>query len=152
MAQYSPALIDADLVVALKDADQMMARAIAARAGIGRRVVSLLLERAERDVLLAVIERRDLKPEAESFARLTLRAKSDPKLRGALLARKDLPPVARLELAGQVRAALAATRLVKGAIAPRRLEKLMRNGADNAATPRSPNPNCRKAGAARSII
>ena len=134
VAQYSPALIDADLVVALKDADQMMARAIAARAGIGRRVVSLLLERAERDVLLAVIERRDLKPEAESFARLTLRAKSDPKLRGALLARKDLPPVARLELAGQVRAALAATRLVKGAIAPRRLEKLLRNGADNAAT------------------
>ena len=134
VAQYSPALIDADLVVALKDADQLMARAVAARAGIGRRVVSLLLERAELDVLLAVVERRDLKPDAQSFARLALRAKSESRLRGALLARKDLPPVVRLELAGQVRAALAGTRLVKGAIAPRRLEKLLRNGADNAAT------------------
>ena len=134
VAQYSPALIDADLVVALRDADEMMARAIAARASIGKRIVSLLLERSEKEVLLAVIARRDLAPDAASFARLGARAKKDATLRGALLARKDLPPTVRLELAGQVRAALIGTRLVKGAIAPRRLEKLMRNGADNAAT------------------
>ncbi len=134
VAQYSPALIDADLVMVLREADVQMAEAIAARATIGRRIVSMLLERTERAVVLAVLERRDLKPEPKSFMRLSARAKSDAVLRGALLARKDLPATVRLDLAEQARADLADCRLVKGAIAPQRLERILRNGADNTTT------------------
>jgi uncharacterized protein (DUF2336 family) len=134
VAQYSPVLIDADLVVALGDADALMAQAIAGRAGIGSRLVAKLLRRPELDVLLAILARRDLKPDKQSFALLAERAATDPKLRGALLARADLPAVVRLDLAAQVRSALLSARMVKGAIAPRRLDRLMRNGADAAAT------------------
>ena len=134
VAQYSPALIDADLVVALNDGDAVMARAIAARVGIGARLVSMLLDRPEREVVLAILDRRELRPSLDSFLGLAERAKSDSELRGALLQRKDLPPMVRLDLAAQVREALAGSRLVKGAIAPRRLERLLRNGADTAAT------------------
>ncbi|MBU1176382.1 MAG: DUF2336 domain-containing protein [Alphaproteobacteria bacterium] len=134
VAQYSPALIDADLVVALEDADTLMARAIAARAGIGGGLVAMLLRRPETEVALDILARHDLKPGADGFARLAERARTDSVLRGALLARKDLPATVRLELAGQVREALFATRIVKGAVAPRRLDRIMRNGADEAAT------------------
>ena len=65
---------------------------------------------------------------------LATRAAADSALRGALLARSDLPPTVRLTLAEQVRAALMATRIVKGAVAPQRLARIMRNGADDAAT------------------
>jgi len=134
VAQYSPTLIDADLVVVLDDADELMARAIAARVHIGRRIVSLLLERREREVVLALLARHDIAPAAESFVALARRAETDAGLRGVLLRRADLPPRVRLDLAAQVRTALMATRIVKGAIAPRRLNRLMRNGADNTAT------------------
>ncbi len=134
VAQYSPALIDTDLAVVLDDADTFMAHAIAARAGIGPRLVSMLLGRPEQDVVMAVLDRRDLKPDPQSLARLAVRARTDPDLRGALLFRRDLPPAIRLDLAAQVRQDLCASRLVRGAIAPRRLERLMRNGADTAAT------------------
>ena len=87
VAQYSPALIDADLVVALQGADTLMARAIAARTTIGRRVVSMLLKRPETEVLAAVLARSELKPDAESFGELGRRAKTNPTLRGALLKR-----------------------------------------------------------------
>lgn len=134
VAQYSPVLIDADLVVALKEADTLMAQAIAARTAIGKSVIALLLDRPEREVLLAVLARKDIAPSAQSFDALCQRAENDPGLRGALLRRVDLPPTVRFDLVAQVRGALSGTRIVKGAIAARRLDRLMRNGADSAAT------------------
>ncbi len=134
IAQYSPVLIDADLVVALKEADTLMAQAIASRAAIGKSVIAILLDRPEREVVVAVLRRNDVAPTLQSYMKLCQRAQSDAVLRGALLKRADLPATIRLDLVAQVRTALCGTRIVKGAIAPRRLENLMRNGADNAAT------------------
>lgn len=134
IAQYSPVLIDADLVVALRDADTLMAQSIASRAGIGKSVIAMLLDRPEHEVIVAMLARKDVAPTFQSYVKLCKRAETDPIIRGSMLKRADLPPTIRLDLVAQVRSALCSTRIVKGAIAPRRLEKLMRNGADNAAT------------------
>ncbi len=134
IAQYSPVLIDADLVVVLREADALMAQAIASRANIGKSLIAMLLDRPERDVVVDMLARRDVKPSPQSYVKLCRRAENDPVIRGALLRRADLPATIRLDLGAQVRAALSQTRIVKGAVAPRRLDRLMRDGADNAAT------------------
>src|SRR5690606_22785107 len=58
----------------------------------------------------------------------------DARVRGVLLKRRDLPGIARLHLVERVRAALSDLRIVKGSVQPRRLERLLRDGCDNAAT------------------
>jgi len=65
---------------------------------------------------------------AERFGR------EDAEIRGALLARDNLPAAARLLLVEAVIAALRELRLVRGSIQPKRLGKLLRDATDNALT------------------
>jgi len=58
----------------------------------------------------------------------------DAELRGLLLARDDLPADARLVLVQAVAAALRGARIISGAVAPHRLDRLLRDATDTALT------------------
>ena len=135
VAQYSPALIDADLIGFVREADEMLLHAVAERAHISARLAGALIARALRAVTLRVLFRTDVPVPPPVLATLAAeQGAADAELRGALLARPDLPAGARLALVEAAVAALRAARLVKGAIAPQRLERLLRDAADGALT------------------
>lgn len=134
VAQYSPALIDADLMALIPSCDLTMLLAVAERERLSLRVAAALIARDEQGVTLKVLARGDFTPTAEMLGALAQAKTEDAKIRGALLARKDLPASARLLLVEAVTRALREIRIVKGAIAPRRLERLLRNSTDDAMT------------------
>ncbi|HEY4199962.1 MAG TPA: DUF2336 domain-containing protein [Devosiaceae bacterium] len=132
VAQYSPALIDADVVALVRNCDLAMLLAVAERPALTPRVAESLIGRGEPPVMLKVLARADAQLRSETLAALTEAHADDAALRGALLGRKDLPPASRLRLVEAVGRALRDVRIVKGAVAPQRLERLMRNAADTA--------------------
>ena len=56
----------------------------------------------------------------------------EAEMRGALLARRDLPAAARLLLVQKVTEALRGARIVKGALAADRLGRVLRDSSDTA--------------------
>jgi uncharacterized protein (DUF2336 family) len=134
LVQYSPALIDADLVAVIRQADLSMLLAVSMREAISPRVAEALVACGEKPVMLKLLARRDVSLSPERFCRLATEVGEDAHLRGALLAREDLPASARLTLIDAVRSALMEARIVKGAIAPKRLQRLMRDVSDTALT------------------
>lgn len=130
--QYSPVLIDADIVGLVKSLELAMLLALTQRATLSARVCRSLLAREERPVTLRLLRRADADLGAAALLDLAKRLGGDAELRGAMLARKDLPAEARLLLIQQVTQALAGTRIVKGAIAPERLARLLRDSGDTA--------------------
>jgi len=135
VAQYSPALIDADILGLIRIADQSVLQAIAMRERIGGRMALALIARGERPVTLRLLKRSEVPVPAELLADIaTDLGVRDAEIRGALLDRRDLPASARLTLVEAVAAALSSARVVKGAIASRRLERIMRDATDTALT------------------
>lgn len=135
VAQYSPALIDVDLISLLRGGDATMLLAVAMRERLSTRVIDLLIGTGDKAAILKVLERRDLEMPTSQLTRLaTGAALDDADLRGALLAHRDLPAAARLTLVQAVAQKLSQARIVKGAVAPARLERLLRNATDTALT------------------
>ncbi|WP_158626002.1 DUF2336 domain-containing protein [Arsenicitalea aurantiaca] len=135
VAQYSPALVDADLIGLIRSGDAAILLAIALRERVSPRVALALIGRGERGVTLKLLSRREIGIAEDALTRLAEGpGLEDAELRGALLARGDLPAGARLLLVEHVAALLGGLRVVKGAIAPQRLERLMRDLTDSAAT------------------
>ena len=135
VAQYSPALIEVDLLRVVRAGAAPMLMAVAMREHLSQRLAELLLGRRNREVTLKLLARRDVQLSADAL--LTLAddlGRSDAEIRGSLLARPDLPAAARLLLVEAVVDALRGLRLVKGAIQPKRLDKLLRDCSDNALT------------------
>lgn len=130
--QYSPVLIDADLMGLIKTADLSMLLAASQRVSVSRRLAAVMIERQERPVTLKLLRRDDIDIGGERLQLLVPVCVDDAELRGALLRRHDLPAEARLTLIQQVTAALGQTRIVKGAVAPERLSRLMRDCTDTA--------------------
>ena len=130
--QYSPILIDADLLVALRKGERAAWLAIAQRAKLSPRVAAALIERQDDDITMRVLRRTDVALDAGLMIGLAQERGTDARMRGALLGRPDLPAPARLILVQRVAEALRATRIVRGALAPERLERLLRDGADTA--------------------
>lgn len=134
IAQYSPALIDADLLAIVADADPAMLLAIAARPQLGARLAESLLGREIRPATLALLARKDVEISAQRLAIIVEKSNGDAQLRGLLLARPDLPADLRLTLVEAAADAIRGARIVAGAIAPRRLDRLMQNLRDVALT------------------
>ena len=146
VAQYSPALIDLDLVGVIRAADPAMLLAVAMRDALSVRVVDALLERGDKAVTLKLLCREDIQIATARLGQLAAGSgQDDADIRGALLAKTDLPASARLVLVQTVAAKLSGARIVKGAVAPARLERLLRDCADTAMTAIGE----REAGAAR---
>lgn len=134
VAQYSPVLVDADLLAVVKTADVAMLNVIAERPHLSIRIVQALLAHDLRPITLQVLARRDVEFPAGMLDELAADKGADAKIRGALLKRQELSAAARYQLVEQVRDALAQARIVKGAVAPRRLERLLRDATDTAMT------------------
>jgi uncharacterized protein (DUF2336 family) len=135
VAQYSPVLVDADLMGIIRDGDAVMLFAVAQRGYLSQRVAEALLQSGDRAVRLKLLERPDtILSQAALLAIAETQGINDAELRGALLGRDDLPGEARLILVGAVATALRSARIVKGAVAVSRLERLLRDAADTALT------------------
>lgn len=133
VAQYSPALIDADLIGLIRIADVPMLHAVALRERISGRVAEALIARGERAVTLKLLQRAEVPVPAELLAAAASACGvEDAEIRGALLDRPDLPATARLVLIDAAAAAIGNARIVKGAVAPRRLERIMRDATNTA--------------------
>jgi uncharacterized protein (DUF2336 family) len=79
-----------------------------------------------------VLARTDVALSEATLADLVKTHGGDAALRGALLARPDLKPALRLQLVEAVGTALRGLRVVAGAVAASRLERLLRNATDTA--------------------
>jgi len=134
VAQYSPILLDVDLIGCLTTPNPVMERAIASRENLGNGVAKLLLARGSAQIILQLLARQDIAVDLSTFRQLAAWAEKSPQLRGALLERDDLPGGVRFTLVDQVKQALGALRIVKGAVAPRRLVRIMRDAQDTAMT------------------
>lgn len=133
VAQYSPALIDADLIGLIRKTDLVLLNAIVLRERISARVAEALLARDERSITLKLLPREDVPIPSVLLSRLAEeQGVGDAEIRGLLLGRSDLPPAARLLLVEAATFALRHARIVKGAIAAPRLERLLRDAADDA--------------------
>lgn len=130
--QYSPILIDADLLGCVRKGDQSIWLAVAQRSKVSARIASALIERGDDDITLRVLRRNDIAVEPAVLINLAKTRGEDAPMRGALLGRTDLPAPARLVLVQRVTEALQQTRLVCGALAPDRLARLLRDGSDTA--------------------
>ena len=130
--QYSPVLVDADLVPMVSQGDEHVMLAISQRAKVSARLAATLIARGDLGVTLRLVKRKDVAIPSDVLQSLSHHAEDDAELRGALLSREDLPATARLALVHQVTKALRANRLVKGALTGDRLDRLMRDGTDTA--------------------
>lgn len=135
VAQYCPALLDVDLLPFVRQAEPPLLLAVAMRESLSPRLAEAVLERGDREVALKLLARNDLRLSPAALLDLAERSGvGDAAVRGALLARPDLPAAARLLLVEAVIAALRDVRLVKGAVQPGRLDRLLRNAGDTAVT------------------
>ncbi len=135
VAQYSPALIDADLIGIARKASPVMLMALALRERLSPRVAQALIARNERAVTLKLVGRQDVPMPPPLLSALAVgQGIGDAQLRGLLLERADLPASARLLLVEAAVEHLRRARIVKGAIAAPRLERLLRDAMDTALT------------------
>lgn len=130
--QYSPALVDADLMPHVRDGEVSSLLAIAERTTLSARVAAAILSRQERDITLRILKRGELQLAADSLLAVVAHLGDDPQVRGALLARRDLPATGRLVLVQKSVDAIRASRIVAGALQPDRLGRLLRDSADGA--------------------
>ncbi len=130
--QYSPILIDADLAPLAKAGELQTLVAISQRKPLSGRIAGLLIGRDCPDITLSLLQRDDIALAGDVLSTLAMAKGDDARLRGAMLARRDLPATARLELVRKVSESLRGCRLVKGSIIPSRLDKLLRDGTDKA--------------------
>ena len=130
--QYSPVLIDADLMGLVGRLDHYMLVAIAQRASVSPRLVNALIGRGDSALTLRLLRRADIAPGDQTLQELAQRLGEDAEMRGTLLGRKDLPAAARLLLVQRATDALRKCRMVKGALAAERLGRLLRDSSDTA--------------------
>ena len=135
VAQYSPALIDADLIGLIRKTGLVLLTAIAQRERISARVAEALIARNERSVTLKLLPRDDVPIPMTLLRQLAIeQGLADAEIRGLLLGRSDLPASARLVLVEASVAALRFSRIVKGAVTAPRLDRLLRDAMDSALT------------------
>ncbi|MBS3848023.1 DUF2336 domain-containing protein [Devosia sp. J2-20] len=130
--QYSPVLIDADLIGLIKTLDVSMLTSISQRKQISPRLAAALIARQDGPLTLRLLRRHDVALSADLLTHLAQTHGDDAAMRGALLARRDLTASARLLLVQKVTEALRGTRIVKGALASDRLGRVLRDSGDTA--------------------
>lgn len=130
--QYSPVLIDADLIGLIKTLDVAMLTSISQRKQISARLAGALVARQDRNLTLRLLRRQDIPFGVALLSSLAQSHGDDAAVRGALLARRDLNAAARLLLVQKVTEALRNTRIVKGALASDRLGRVLRDSGDTA--------------------
>ena len=134
VVQYSPVLLDVDLIGVIKANEASVLLALSARKKLSSRVIERLVKTGNKKIILNLLDRKDLEIPENLLSVLVESHGNIAAVRGKLLSRKELPAYARLLLVEEVKLALSKTRMVKGAIAKGRLKRLMRDALDQAAT------------------
>ncbi|MEO9297389.1 DUF2336 domain-containing protein [Devosia alba] len=130
--QYSPVLIDADLIGLVKTLDVAMLVSISQRQRISARLATALIARGDLQLTQRLLRRQDIELPSALLTGLAQSHGENPAMRGALLARRDLTAATRLLLVQKVSDALRQTRIVKGALASDRLGRVLRDSCDTA--------------------
>ena len=130
--QYSPVLVDADLLPLVARGDLHVLAAISQREVISSKLAAALLTRDIRNVVLRLLRRPEVVVRGSELERLASTWGEDAVVRGVLLARRDLPGTARLVLVRKATESLRSCRLVKGALVKDRLDRTFRNSVDAA--------------------
>lgn len=130
--QYSPVLIDADLIGLVKTLDLSMLVAVSQRAALSPRLAGAIVARGQDSVTLRLLRRHDVALDAALLLELAAERGGNAEMRGALLGRPDLPAPARLSLVQKASEALRGARIVKGAVAADRLDRMLRDSCDTA--------------------
>jgi uncharacterized protein (DUF2336 family) len=130
--QYSPVLIDADLMGLVRTLDLPMLVAISQRVTLSPRLAAAIIARGQNAVTLRLLRRHDIALGDALLSDLAQQLGDHAEMRGGLLGRRDLPASARLLLVQKATAALRGARLVKGAVAEDRLERILRDSCDTA--------------------
>ena len=130
--QYSPVLIDADLMGLVRTLDLSMLIAVSQRSTLSPRLAAAIVARGQDAVTLRLLRRHDVALGETLLAELAGTLGEMAEMRGALLARPDLPAPARLLLVQKASVALRGARIVKGAVAEDRLERVLRDSCDTA--------------------
>ncbi|SMQ66029.1 Uncharacterized conserved protein, DUF2336 family [Devosia lucknowensis] len=130
--QYSPVLVDVDMLPLARTGDSATLLAIVQRQTLTARMAETLIGRGDKSISLRILRRPGQSIGEAVLLQLATEKGDDAELRGALLALATLPDQARLHLVGLATEALRNCRLVKGSLAPARLERLLRDGADSA--------------------
>jgi len=132
--QYSPVLIDADLIGLIKTLDLSMLVAVSQRSKMSPRLAAAIIARGQGAVTQRLLRRHDIALGEALLTQLATDLADEAEMRGALLARRDLPAAARLLLVQKVTQALRGARIVKGALTSDRLERVLRDSGDTALT------------------
>lgn len=134
VVQFSPVLLDSDLVALARKGSDRIAEAILSRKQVGINVCRILAEEKSRLIDEMLLQRQDLALPHELLIELADRWCDDAPMRGILLCRDDLPIAARFLLSERIADALMGARIVKGSIQKQRLSRLMRDQLDKATT------------------
>jgi uncharacterized protein (DUF2336 family) len=134
IAQYSPVLVDADLVAIIKVCDVVMLEVISQRKNLSQRIAHSLLKSGDVSIILKVLERKNIVLCADHLHQIAVDFGDNPKIRGALFLREELHGNSRYMLIEKVSAVLGSARIVKGAITAHRLKRLMRDSESCALT------------------
>jgi len=134
VVQYSPVLLDVDLMGAIKRAGAETLLAIAGRRNLSPKVAAALMGLDQRPLIEVLLGRTEVRLDEQVLGKVAGEYGDEARIRGLLLARDDLPAIVRLRLVEIVKQRLLGARIVKGAVAPERLERLMRDALDGALT------------------
>ena len=134
VAQYSPVLLETDLLSLARSADIELRLTIIDRDNVSPALAAALVDAGERAIDRALVQRPDIPLAAADLVTLADRWADDVQMRGLLLERQDLPAVARYLLVDRVVEALGRVRIVRGSVDGKRLGRLTRDAVDRATT------------------
>ena len=134
VAQYSPVLVDADLLGIIRNNDEAMLDSIVRRKIINERVSNALLLSGNINIILRLLKRKDVSLDSQILAQIAKKFANNRKISAALLARDELSASTRIYLIESLCDRLAKARIVKGSIIPSRLNRLMRDLKNSALT------------------
>src|SRR5690606_19553233 len=120
------------LIGLVKTLDLSMLVAVSQRAALSPRLAGAIVARGQDSVTLRLLRRHDVALDAALLLELAAERGGNAEMRGALLGRPDLPAPARLSLVQKASEALRGARIVKGAVAADRLDRMLRDSCDTA--------------------
>ncbi|NDV88068.1 DUF2336 domain-containing protein [Aurantimonas aggregata] len=124
VVQSSPSLDDEDLITLVASGSDAVRRAVVARPVLSVRVSAAIAEIGDAPLCVALLDNDGAAVAGVSYQRLAERHGQDADLRGALLARQDLPSTVRQTLILAAGQALAALPLLRSLVGPGRAENV----------------------------
>ncbi|MBB4001370.1 DUF2336 domain-containing protein [Aurantimonas endophytica] len=132
VAQGSPMLTDEDLITLVAIGSDAVRRAVVARPVLSVRVSAAIAEVADPSICVALLDNEGAAIAGVSYQRLAERHGQDADVRGALLARRDLPATVRQTLILAAGQALADFPLLRSLVGPKRAEDVAHAACEKA--------------------